>query len=406
MLRNRLARRPAGRGYSAERSATDSTSAQLSPLWPLAGLALGQIGAGLPPAAYAHYRDQLALSDGQVTALFAYLIIGVMLVLWLCRLGLAGVRRGPTLAAALGVAAVADLLFLSGGSYLSLAAASALLGCSVGGLCALTPGVLASMMPGGDRASSWVTAANATGLAAGPVIAGAVNQFLPLPYLLVYAVHALMCLAVAVPLVHAPSGTTNGVRRGETTQLARSGFRGALIRGYLAFAVGGLVTSLVAVLVKDEFALTSSAAAGALITAFFTANAIVGGFVIARLATHARPIGSALLVMGLVMAILAVSTKSPTVLAVAIVLTGGGQGVLIGTGITIASRVDSATGGNAAVAVFFLWCYAGAVTAAVTVGWVSGVTSPGTAFLLELAGIVLGLLAMDLLEAGWRASHD
>lgn len=395
--------RTAGPGYSAGPSTTGFMRRRLSPLWPLAGLAWSQIGAGLPPAAYAHYRDHFALSDEQVTALFAFLIMGVMLVLWICRLGFAGARQGPALAAALVLAAVADLLFLSGESYLSLAAASALLGCSVGGLCALAPGVLTSLMPGGDRASSWVTAANATGLAAGPVIAGAVNQLLPLPYLLVYALHASMCLVIAVPLVRAPPGTAREARRrGAAGLLVRPGYRGTLIRGFLAFAVGGLVSSLVAVLVKDEFKLASSAAAGALITAFFAANAVVGGVVIARLAARARLIGSALVVLGLVMAVLAVSTTSPATLAIAIVLAGGGQGALIGIGITTASRIDSATGGNAAVAVFFLWCYCGAVTAAVTVGWISSVTGPGTAFLLELAAIALGLLVVDLLEAGRR----
>lgn len=94
----------ADKACSAEYHATGSTDRRLSPLWPLAGLALGQIGAGLPTAAHAHYRDQQALSNQQVTALFAFLILGVMLVLWSCWLGFAEVRRGPTLAAALVVA--------------------------------------------------------------------------------------------------------------------------------------------------------------------------------------------------------------------------------------------------------------------------------------------------------------
>lgn len=402
VLRHRLAPGPAD---DAEPAPAGVAGNRLSPLWPLAGLAAGQVGAGLPPAAYAHYRDRLDLSDQQVTALFAFLILGVMLVLWLCWLGLAAVRRGPALAAALAAAAVADLLLLSAASYPSLAAASGLLGCSLGAVCALVPGVLNTLVPQGDRASSWVTTANAAGLAAGPVVAGTMNQFLPLPYQLVYALHALLCLGIAVPLRHAPAGAATGARRRGTNLPARPGYRAALLRGYLAFAVGGLVTSLVAVLLKDEFGLGSSAAAGGLIAAFFAANAVVGGFVVARRAANARLIGSTLLVLGLVLATVAVSTQSPAVLAAAIVLAGGGQGVLIGTGILVASRADSASGHNTAVPVFFLWCYAGAVTAAVSVGWVSGASSSGMAFLLELAAVVLGLLAVDLREAKRRGRH-
>jgi hypothetical protein len=399
VLRTRIALRTADAACLTEPNRPGSEIRQLAAFWPLSGLALSQVGAGLPPAAYAHYRDRLVLSDEQVTALFAFLIMGVMLVLWLCRLSLAGTRRGPALAAALALAAAADLLFISGNSYLSLAVASGLLGCSVGGLCALAPGVITAVMPGGDRASSWVTAANAAGLAAGPVIAGAVNQLLPLPYVLVYAAHALVCLIVAAALVRAPPGSAVVRRRGTASLRSQPGYQGALLRGYLAFAVGGLISSLAAVLAKDEFGLTSSAVTGSLIAAFFTANALVGGLVIAGLPARAGLIGRTFLVLGLAISVLAVATKSPPLLIAAIMLAGGGQGCLIGVGILTAARVDGATGGNTAVAVFFLWCYAGAVTAAITVGLVSSATSPGHAFLLELAVIIASLLVVDLLDS-------
>ncbi len=370
--------------------------------WPLAALALTQVGAGLPSAGYAYYRHRHDLADAAVTALFAVLILNVMLTLWLCRLPGVDSRRAPVLTVALLATVGADLLFVQDGRYLELVLASALQGCAVGAFCGLTPGVVGSVVADGDQASSRVIIANASGLAAGPVLAGAVNQLLPMPYALVYLAHAAGCLALAVPISRIPQGIAPAGRSWRSPDEPRQRQRIAELRGFLAFAMGGLISSLTAVLLRDGFGLESNFLVGLLIAAFFTANALIGGLVIARLASRAQLVGTVLIALGLGLAAGALHQQNLPVMIVAIVVLGGGQGALIGAGILLAARADAMVGGNAAVAAFFFWCYAGAATAAVVVGWASSATTARQAFLLVMGAIVAGVIAIGLCDSGRR----
>ncbi|GAA4547860.1 MFS transporter [Amycolatopsis samaneae] len=369
------------------------------PFWPPATIALAQIGAGLPSPAYAHYRARLGLVDGEVTALFAILVSLVMASLWWSRSAAAGRRRGELLMAALGAAAAGDVLFVLAGSYLEIAVASALEGVAVGLACGLAPAATVAALPDAERAGRWVTVANAAGMAAGPVLAGLGNEFLPLPYALVYLVHALACLVAAVPLVRAAPGTappvTTTVAPGGT--LTRTRLRTTLATGYLSFCVGGLFVSLTAVLVKDVLLLDSAVAAGALIAAFFTANGLAGGL-LARHPRKARRSGTALFVTGLVLAAVALYSGNLALLASASVGAGAGQGALVGGSVAVAARADSERGGNDAVALFFFWSYGGTASAALVVGWLSGFTGPRAAFLAMLGIAVAGLVCVALVS--------
>jgi MFS family permease len=359
----------------------------------------------MPSAGYAHYRDELDLADAEVTALFAVLVVLVMTSLWWCRRHDVGRRRGEVLVVAVFSAAIADVLFVLTGSYAELLVASALQGVAVGLVCGLAPAATTAALRDAGRAGRWMTVANGAGMAAGPVLAGLGNEFLPLPYVLVFVVHASACLVFVVPLAAIRDDAVAPARAAvDASASIGTGLRTTLATGYLAFFAGGLFVSLTAVLVVDVLRQDPTVAPGALIAALFAANAVVGGLLTGR-PRHANRIGTALFVAGLLLTITALSDASLVLLAVAAVVTGAGQGALVGAALVRAACADSANGGNAATASLFICGYCGAASAALAVGWVSGRIGPGPAFLILLGTAVAGMVIVELVDRGRTRSY-
>jgi MFS family permease len=195
------------------------------------------------------------------------------------------------------------------------------------------------------------TAANLGGLALGPLVAGALAQWVPAPLATSYILFgALMAVLLVLTLLSPETVETElqaqvrpirfAVRRGQ-----RAVFGAAAAVGFFAFAVMGLFSSLGAIIVRGELGITSYFIAGlAPFTAF--ASSAVAQLALGRLSqTHVLTAGTLLFPTGLALT--------------AAALAGAGAGLLFKTAVSQSAIAADPASRAGVLAAFFVIAYFG-----------------------------------------------
>ncbi|MEU3167947.1 MFS transporter [Streptosporangium sp. NPDC006930] len=209
------------------------------------------------------------------------------------------------------------------------------------------------------------TAANLGGLALGPLIAGVVAEWGPTPLVTAQAVFAVTMTVMAILVLFMPE--TVDVARRARDRPARfalrtggeAGFAASAALGFVSFAVFGLISSLGAIMLRDQLGVTSPLVSG--IAPFL----MFGAAATAQILLGSQPQGR-LSLLGLLsfpsgLALVALSLHRPVLwlYLVALVMSGAGAGLLFKVAVGWAAAVAAPHSRAGVLAVFFVISYVG-----------------------------------------------
>ncbi|MGW7519995.1 MFS transporter [Streptomyces sp. NPDC054796] len=335
------------------------------------------VGTNMPTPLYARYQAEFGFTPIVVTLVFA-VYAGTLVPTLLMSGALAdsiGHRR--VVVPAIALAGVAAALFAAADGVGSLFAARALQGISVGAASSALTAALVETEPSGNRprASSLASAMVTGGGGLGPVLAGLLAQYAPLPLRLAYLLElGLLALAMAaVTQLPAPTGPRPAwrPRRPSIPAAARRQFALAGAVSFLGWAVVALflamVPSYTSVILHRDNLLLSGTAAG-----MFLLCAALAQYVLSRTGTVARPaVGLLLLVAGLALLAAAGATRLTPLLLAAAVVGGTGQGIAFMAALARTNELAPPESRAEVLSAFYMITYLGVGIPVIGVGFLA-----------------------------------
>jgi MFS family permease len=221
-----------------------------------------------------------------------------------------------------------------------------------------------------DRVGSAVpalvsTAANLGGLALGPLIAGALAQWVPAPLMTPYLLLAVIMAIMLILVLTSPETIDTELKsRDRPTRFAlrprqRTAFASAAAVGFFAFAVMGLFSSLGAIIVRGQLGISSLFIAGLAPFAAFAASA-VAQLALGRLSkTSVLVIGTVLFPIGLALTAFSLYQPALWLILTAAALAGAGAGLLFKAAITQTAIAAEPASRAGVLAIFFVIAYLG-----------------------------------------------
>ncbi|MGN6525140.1 MAG: MFS transporter [Burkholderiaceae bacterium] len=381
--------------------------------WParLAALDLGLMfmASTLVTPLYGPWRAAFGFSALTLTLVYATYVVGNLVALLLFgRLSDQVGRRRASLPA-LGVAAAAMLVFAFAQSTAWLYVGRALTGLAVGVAGGAVNAWLAELVPGGDRAraSTLAIAANLVGIAAGPLLAGALAEFAPAPLVTPFVVFLVLLAAVAACVATLPETAGRRLSFARASFVPRLGvpveiraaFAPVAVAAFSNFAFGGYYAGLIPKLMADDLGVRSLAAVGAIVFETYFAGA-AAVLLARRLPSRTAMLwGLALVVPGTGGLLLARAEASLALLAATSVVGGAGFGLCYRGALQVVQRIAPDTRRAEVVSCFLLACFLGNSLPVVGVGLLSQVASADVAegsfaamvVVLAVAAIATGL---------------
>lgn len=370
-----------------------------------AATAIAMLGTTLPTPLYVLYGRNMGLGTAMVTAVFAVYAGGVLLALLLFGelSNLIGRRR--VLLFGMGFALLSAVIFLNAHHLALLLTGRLLSGLSAGLLTATAPAALLELAGDreGQRASLVSTVATMGGLGAGPILAGVLAESTTQPLTAPFAVHFALAAAVTAGLWFIPEAApvTGRPRRIVTAPSVprelRRLFVPAAAAGFTGFAVLGLLTAVAPAFLVTLLDLSSLALVGAVVSTVFIASAI--GQIALSVPSRRGPlgIGCALLALSLTVLAGALALESLTILLVASVLAGLGQGLCFRVGLAtliVRAKADQRARVSSA---YFVAAYVGTSLPVVGAGLAAdafGLRAAGIGFCLAMALLSVTALAL------------
>jgi MFS family permease len=190
------------------------------------------------------------------------------------------IGRRPATLPAIGVALVSTLSFLLADGTVWLFAARIVSGFATGLAAAAATAWLAELHPQGDKAvaASIASAANFAGLAAAPLLAGALAQFALWPLRLPYVIYLLMLIGIGLAIFGPPETVKSRTRRLADLSLQsrlgvpkeiRLAFLSPAVTAFATFALIGFYAALIPSLLNENLQQRSPLVAGAVVFALF-----------------------------------------------------------------------------------------------------------------------------------------
>jgi len=382
--------------------------------WPAriaaADIGLMFMGSTLATPLYGAWKEAFGFSGLTLTLVYATYVVGnVLALLFLGRLSDQVGRRRASVPA-LALLAAAMLVLAGARSVAWLYVGRVLTGVAVGVAGGTVNAWLAELVPGGDRgrASTMAIAGNLTGIACGPLLAGAVAEFGPAPLVTPFVVFLALLALAAAGVSRLPETTSERVpfaraayrpRLGVPADI-RAAFAPVAVAAFAAFAFGGYYAGLVPTLMADNLGVDSLTAAGAVVFEAYGAGAI------AVLATRRLPSraamlwGLALVVPGTAGLLLAQAESSLAALVVTSAVGGAGFGLCYRGALQVVQRIAPDDRRAEVVSSFLLACFLGNSLPVVGVGLLSEAASPELAQTVFAA--MVALLALAAIATGLR----
>ncbi|MGH8128990.1 MAG: MFS transporter, partial [Gammaproteobacteria bacterium] len=231
---------------------------------------------------YPLYQAQLGISELMVTIIFAVYAVGVIAALigvggWSDRVG-----RRRMLFAGIALSGASAVVFLVDGGLASLFIGRVLSGLSAGIFTGTGTVAIVELVPEGrrGRATLVATAANMGGLGLGPLLAGLLAQYAPLPLRLCFIVDLALLVVALAGVWYAPETVAIAKRprlRPQRLQIpsqVRGVFMPAAIVGFAGFAVLGLFTAVAPAFLGGILKLSNHALTGAVVFVVFAASTV------------------------------------------------------------------------------------------------------------------------------------
>jgi MFS family permease len=353
------------------------------------------IGTTMPTPLYPSYAEMFHIDELTTTVVFATYPAGVTAGLllfghWSDELG-----RRPLLLAGLAVSALSAVVFLLPSALAWLYVGRLLSGLSAGIVTGTATAAIVDLRSEDrERASLIAAAVNMGGLGLGPLLAGVLAQYAPLPVRLCFIVD-LVLIAISfgcVLLLRDPVSRAEhprlGVQRVRIPREIRPVFTRAAIAGFAGFAVLGLFSSVSPAFLGKLLHETNRAVVGALALSAFFAS-VVGQFASTRItAQQALRWGCVALIAGMVFVAVSLPAASLALLMIGAIVSGLGQGMSFRAGLGMVTAATPARQRGEITSALFVTLYVGIAIPVIGEG------AAATAFGLVTAGVVFaGLVA-------------
>jgi MFS family permease len=340
--------------------------------WLAAAAFLVNMGmAGVPTPLYPLYRQRDGISNMTVTVVFAVYAIGVIVSLFLAGHLSDWHGRRRVFIPALLINAAAGVIFVLAPSLPGLLVARLISGFSIGLTTATATSYLSELharhrpRAGTRRAEVVATASNLGGIGFGPLIAGLLAQFLPMPLRLSYLVFAAALVLLAIALILAPETVERlqeppryRPQRIAVPAAARTTFFAATTAGFAAFAVFG-VSALMPAFLIGTLHDASHATAGAVACSPFAAGALAqilqSRTPSLKLLQRAVPV----VLVGLGLFAAAMWLSSLAMFVIGAVITGAGAGMLFKGALVVTVSQAPPRARAEVLAGYFLGAYVG-----------------------------------------------
>jgi MFS family permease len=360
-----------------------------------------------PSPLYGIYAAQQHLSHITLTIVYAVYAVGVVASLLLAGHVSDAYGRRTVLIPGLLVAVAAAVVFLTWTSLTGLLVARLLTGVALGASVATATAYIADLDVGPDgaptrRSGIVATIANVGGLAVGPLLAGALAQYVPGGLTLTFAVLLAGLIAAIAVVARSPEGREPArprpayrPQRLRAPAQARGQFVAATTGGFLTFAVGGLLAGLAGTFLAGPLHHPSAILTGLAIFLNFGAGVLVQATT-TRWQPH-RLIATGLvpLLLGLVI-LVASAWTSPASLALFLIgsgVAGVGGGAIIRGSLTIVISTASDDDRAGALATYFTAGYVGVSLPVLGAGVALQYLSPRVTLLIFAAAVAAGILA-------------
>ncbi|TVT32991.1 MFS transporter [Amycolatopsis rhizosphaerae] len=357
-------------------------------------------GTNLPTPLYRGYATKFGFPPVVVTLVFAVYVAVLIPSLLVAGPLSDAIGRRRVVLPSMALAALGSLLFALATSTGWLFAARILQGLALGAASGPLTAALTELEPAGNRrrAALVSTVASAGGLGLGPALGGLLAQYAPEPYVLPFAVEiALLVPAAAVisTLPETRARTRWRPRRPEIPEGMGPVFATSGTTGFLAFAVVGLFLTLIPTYVATLSGSRNLFLAGALVALMLACSAL------AQLAGYGRPArqlelaGLPLLAAGLALLAIAGGISSLTLLIVAIVIAGTGQGLAFLGGLTATNQAAPANRHAEVVSGFYVVLYLGVGVPVIGVGFLA--TTAGLLTAVQYFAVAVAALCLLML---------
>lgn len=378
--------------------------------------------AGVPAPLLVIYQAQEGFGTVAATVVFAAFPVGVITSVFLAGHLSDRFGRLRLIAPAVLLNVLAGIVFLTSTDLGMLLLARVLSGLGVGMLTATATAHMTELhaadraaagRPGGRRAEVVATAANIGGIGVGMLVSGVLADIVYAP---LYTPHLVLVFAMVVglllvTLVPETSGGTDGPWRYRLQRVAvpaasRPAYAGALVAGFVGFAMFGVFSGLAGTFLAGQLGITAHSVAGLVAFAAFGTSAATQVLTSRWSTATQQRVGAALLAVGLLLLVVSLPVGAFSVFVAGGMVTGAGTGALfkasVGTVVSIAADESRAE----ALAGLFLAAYVGMSVPIVLLGLLMQVI-PVPVAVLVFGSFMLLLIAGSavLLRTGRRRAH-
>jgi MFS family permease len=393
----------AGQGVHLGRKAGSAATA--------GALAVGMMGTTLPTPLYALYRQRFGFSELTITVIFAAYAAGVITSLVLLGRLSDQIGRRRMLLAALGLSVLSACVFLLADDLPLLLTGRIISGLSAGIFTGTATATLVDLARPDrrGRATRVAAVANMGGLGLGVLLAGALSQWAGSPLRLIFWVDLALLIAAAIgtwAMTEPVTSTSRPRLRPHLPRIpadVRPVFVRAALAGFAGFAVLGLFTAVAPDFLGQDLGVTNRAAVGLVVASVFAAST-AGQATLARLPEGlALPAGSVGLIASMTLLALSLSVSSLTLLVLACVTAGLGQGLSFGAGLAALNSRSPAAQRAEVASSFFVVAYIAISIPVIGEGALAqaiGLRPAGLAFAAVVAAVATS--ALTLLRRGRR----
>lgn len=361
-------------------------------------------GTNVPTPLLLVYRDTLGLGPNILTAAFGVYAAGLIPALLLAGPASDRLGRRPVVVPFVVLAGLVSVLFLAAGSSVAVLFVGRFLQGAVSGVVfSVGTAWLGELVGEPGRSARLTTIALAAGWAAGPLTAGLLGQWAPLPTVLPYLVHvALMVVAIAL-LRGVPETLTAGRRRtaGPMVNLGvPAGTRRPFLLVVVPVALGvftfpSTAATVLPLLLTPQMPGIAVAVAGIVAGVTLSTGALVPPLQRRLGAPRAGPLGMALGALGLGVALAGLALGTWPLLLPASLLLGAGYGLCLASCLATVARLARPDQRGALTGTFYACAYLGfGVPFAISALAVDGDLTGPLAGLAVLAAVAAGALAL------------
>jgi MFS family permease len=361
----------------------------------------------VPAPLYSIYQERDGFSSLMLTVIFSVYAVGVVLTLFVAgHLSDWHGRRRP-FAASLVLCIASGVVFLLWRDLPGLLVGRFVGGLGVGAVTATATAWLGELHAGARpdasprRAQVVSTTANLGGIGVGPLVAGALAQWvadpLTIPFLVAIAAMLVGLAGILVSPETCPPVVPRPAYRPQRVSVpahAVSRYVAAAVGAAMAFAVFGLFTSLAPAFLAGPLHHPSHALAGATAFAVFAAAVITQTLLTRQTERTVMAGGIAVMIAGMVVLVVSVwlSTPSLGLFLLGGVITGAGAGALFKGVVTTIVAVSAAERRAEALAGMFLAGYVGLTVPVVALGLMTQSLTSKLSLLIFAAVLALGIL--------------